>query len=276
MLIAAAALRPRASCRARASVSVPVICGVAHQVGDRDLARVLQAGAAAREHDRADGGDEQQDRGDLEREQEVGQQQPADLGRRAEAREPARALLAERRSGPCRGSRSPARRTARRRTARSPSAGSAEPARPQRVVAAADVGDDEQVQHHDRADVDDHLRRGEELRAQQQEQRGERQQVARPARAPCRTGCAAPPCRSRPRGRRSPPGRRRPRPCGAPRLLARRAQRRALERLREQHLLREDQVGAVVVGQLVVVAHRDRVERARRPRSSRRRCSARG
>ena len=30
----------------------------------------------------------------------------------------------------------------------------------------------------------------------------------------------------------------------------------------EQHLLGEDQVGAVVVGQLVVVAHRDRVERA--------------
>src|ERR671917_2488094 len=47
------------------------------------------------------------------------------------------------------------------------------------------------------------------------------------------------------------------------RLLARRAQRRALERLGEQHLLREDQVGAVVVGHLVVVAHRDRVERAR-------------
>src|SRR5688572_12587191 len=46
-------------------------------------------------------------------------------------------------------------------------------------------------------------------------------------------------------------------------LLARRAQRRALERLRQQHLLREDEVGAVVVGQLVVVAHRDRVERAR-------------
>src|ERR1700760_707868 len=40
-------------------------------------------------------------------------------------------------------------------------------------------------------------------------------------------------------------------------------QRRALERLGEQHLLREDQVGAVVVGELVVMAHRDRVERAR-------------
>ena len=36
----------------------------------------------------------------------------------------------------------------------------------------------------------------------------------------------------------------------------------ALERLGEQHLLGEDQVGAVVVGHLVLVAHRDRVERA--------------
>src|SRR5436305_852417 len=40
-------------------------------------------------------------------------------------------------------------------------------------------------------------------------------------------------------------------------------QRSALERLGEQHLLGEDQVGAVVVGELVVVAHRDRVEGAR-------------
>src|SRR5438045_3991758 len=39
-------------------------------------------------------------------------------------------------------------------------------------------------------------------------------------------------------------------------------QRRPVDRLREQHLLREDQVRAVVVGHLVVVAHRDRVERA--------------
>src|SRR3954463_7159219 len=37
---------------------------------------------------------------------------------------------------------------------------------------------------------------------------------------------------------------------------------RPLERLGEQHLLGEDQVGAVVVGELVLVAHRDRVERA--------------
>src|SRR3954469_10433750 len=47
------------------------------------------------------------------------------------------------------------------------------------------------------------------------------------------------------------------------RLLAGRAQRRALERLGEQHLLGEDQVRAVVVRHLVVMPHRDRVERAR-------------
>src|SRR3954454_24917182 len=46
------------------------------------------------------------------------------------------------------------------------------------------------------------------------------------------------------------------------RSLALPAQRRALDRLRQQHLLGEDQVLAVVVGHLVLVAHRDRVEGA--------------
>src|SRR4051794_35800124 len=46
-------------------------------------------------------------------------------------------------------------------------------------------------------------------------------------------------------------------------LLAFPSQRRALGMRGEQHLLREDQVGAAVVGELVVDAHRDRVERAR-------------
>src|SRR3954454_2561769 len=40
-------------------------------------------------------------------------------------------------------------------------------------------------------------------------------------------------------------------------------QRCPVQRLGQQHLLREDEVGAVVVRHLVVVAHRDRVERAR-------------
>src|SRR5215813_3593324 len=47
-----------------------------------------------------------------------------------------------------------------------------------------------------------------------------------------------------------------------PRSLALGSQRRALQGLGEQHLLGEDQVGALVVGELVVVPHRDRVERA--------------
>ena len=46
-----------------------------------------------------------------------------------------------------------------------------------RLLAAADVGDDEHVQDHHRARVDDHLRGGDELGAQQQEQRRERDQV---------------------------------------------------------------------------------------------------
>src|SRR3954468_14152840 len=45
--------------------------------------------------------------------------------------------------------------------------------------------------------------------------------------------------------------------------LALPAERRALGVRREQHLLREQEIGARVVGELVVDAHRDRVERAR-------------
>src|ERR1700712_4087178 len=48
-----------------------------------------------------------------------------------------------------------------------------------------------------------------------------------------------------------------------PRLLAFLAERRALEGLGEQHLLGEDEVVTGVVAHLEVVAHRDRVERAR-------------
>ena len=48
----------------------------------------------------------------------------------------------------------------------------------ERLVLAADVGDDEDVEHHHRARVDDDLGGGDELGAQQQEQRREREQVA--------------------------------------------------------------------------------------------------
>ena len=51
-------------------------------------------------------------------------------------------------------------------------------ARAQRPVLPADVGDDEDVEDHDRARVDDHLGGGDELGAQQQEQRRQPEQVA--------------------------------------------------------------------------------------------------
>jgi len=47
----------------------------------------------------------------------------------------------------------------------------------QRLVLAADIGDDEHVQHHHRSGVHDHLGGGHELGAQQQEQRRQRDQV---------------------------------------------------------------------------------------------------
>ena len=48
---------------------------------------------------------------------------------------------------------------------------------PGRLAAAADVGDDEDVEDHHRAGVDDDLRGGDEGRAEQQEEDGEREQV---------------------------------------------------------------------------------------------------
>ena len=150
----------------------------AQRLGDRDLARVGQAGAAAGEDDRADGRDQQQQRGDLEGDQVVGQEQLADLGRLAEARlctARPRCRAPRRRS---RSARSPARRTARTRT-RTETTRSAGPDRPgQPGLHAADVADDEDVEHHHGARVDDHLRRGDELRAQQQEQHRQEDQVA--------------------------------------------------------------------------------------------------
>ena len=47
----------------------------------------------------------------------------------------------------------------------------------ERVLEAADVGDHEHVQHHHGAGVDDHLRGGQELRLQQQEEHRQRDQV---------------------------------------------------------------------------------------------------
>ena len=108
----------------------------------------------------------------------VGQQQLADLRRRAEAGEPAARPPRRARVSPVPSMAIDELDEQRDREQRArPSAGRGRAGRPDRVVRAADVGDDEDVEHHHRADVDDHLRRGDELRAQQQEQRRERQQV---------------------------------------------------------------------------------------------------
>ena len=72
------------------------------------------AAAAAGEDDRADRRDEQQERGDLERQQELRQQQLADLRRRAEAGVDGAPVGVDAPSAPSRASRCTARRTARR------------------------------------------------------------------------------------------------------------------------------------------------------------------
>ena len=48
---------------------------------------------------------------------------------------------------------------------------------PDRLLDAADVGGDEDVEHHHRAGVDDDLRGGDELGVQEQEEPGERDEV---------------------------------------------------------------------------------------------------
>src|SRR3954449_933415 len=129
------------------------------------------------EHDAADGGDEQHDRGDFEREQVVGEEQPADRRRRAERAVDVRLVreAAARRQGERddhlgedrAGGQDGADRLPRR------------PARPRRLIGAvAEVGDHEQEHHHHRAAVDEHLAGGDELAAEQQIEDGERGEVA--------------------------------------------------------------------------------------------------
>ena len=67
----------------------------------------------------------------------------------------------------------------------------------------ADVGDDEHVQHHHRAGVDDDLHRGDEFRAQQQEQHGQRDEVADEREHAVERVAQQRPRRSRRRSRRS-------------------------------------------------------------------------
>ena len=238
------------------------------EVHDRDAVGLVGAdpAAPAREDDGADGGDEQQERGDLEREQELRQQQLADRARacrRPASHRGAPSVSIAFRPEPRTAMRELDEQRQPRRATAIDAAGRGRPAGAAAPVRAADVGDDEHVEHHHGAGVDDDLRGGDELRAQQQEQRRQREQVADerehgvegvaqhhdPDRAA--DGADA-------RDEEEDLGH-----ADAGGYSPSRAQRRALERLGEQHLLGEDQVGAVVVGHLVVVAHRDRVERAR-------------
>ena len=130
------------------------------------------------EDDAADRGDEQDDRRDLEREQVVGQEQPADLGGAAEARSPIVASSARELAAglePDHDDDLDEQRAAPASTA--PTVCQLGPACPRRVGSRADVGDDEQEHHHHGAGVDEHLRGRDELGRQQQVEHGERAEV---------------------------------------------------------------------------------------------------
>jgi len=135
----------------------------------------IQAAAAASQDDSTDRRHQQQQRCDLEREQVCRQEQLADVLGAAEAGDVGRAVGgdalergAEHGDAQLDRDRQPEQRTEQlQRAARTV----------QRLILAADVGDDEHVQDHHRARVHDHLGGGDELGAQQQEQRRQRDQV---------------------------------------------------------------------------------------------------
>ena len=161
---------------------------------------------AAREHDRADGGDEQQEGGDLERRSRklvsssvpIWPGVPKVRARTRRARRRADRLQPEPSSGDEQLDERARRRAARQAQA-APPAAERRLRRSARAAARSSptYGDDEHVEHHHRAGVDDDLRGGDELGAQQQEQHREREQVRRRARARCRRGSRARPRRSR-------------------------------------------------------------------------------
>ena len=178
-----------------ASAIVPMPGGQP-EVHDRDAVGLVGADAAApaREHDGADGGDQQQERGDLERQQELRQQQLADLLGAAEAGAARSAPVGvDAPSGPSRASRCASSTNSASAEERPRArAGRGRPARRSvRGLGAADVGDDEDVEHHHRAGVDDDLRGGDELRLAAAGTAPPARAGGRRARARCRTGCAA-------------------------------------------------------------------------------------
>ena len=74
---------------------------------------------------------------------------------------------------------------------------------PERLLDAADVGGDEDVEDHHRAGVDHDLRRGDELARAAAGRARRARSGGRSARARCRRGCGGRSPRSRRRGRRS-------------------------------------------------------------------------
>ena len=132
----------------------------------------------------------------------------------------------------------------------------------QRLVGAADVRHHEHVEHHHRAGVDHHLSGREELGVQEQEEHRQRHQVRHQGEHAVE-GVAQDHHAQRPseRADRGDEEQHLLEPHGSAYSPSRRSGV-CLGRIGEQHLLGEDQVAAAVVGQLVVVAHRDRVERA--------------
>ena len=234
------ARRPRPSCRCRS--------GRGRSSGWRRLVGRVDAAAPAGEHDRADRRDQQQERRDLER--RAGTWSAA--ARRSAPGVPKPGSYC----APSRVDRLQARAEHRDHELDEQRGGEHDGADVQRrppagrigICVAADVGDDEHVEHHHRAGVDDDLRGGDELRAQQQEQRRQRQQVEDQRRAPRRRGCATGTTPIAPAMAPMPAMKKRTSAMwSGRRLFALGAQRRALQRLGEQHLLGEDQVGAVVV-----------------------------
>ena len=159
---------------------------------------------------------------------------------------------------------------------RAPVGSHGRPAGPRRVGAPAEVGDDEEEHHHHRAGVDEHLRGRDELGREEQVEHRERGEVPdqrerREERVRERVTTATPVPRQRARGddpddpdEEVAHALRRARLVGGDRGVVERrvGDRDALDRLREQHVLRVDQVVARVLGDLELVAERDRVERA--------------
>jgi hypothetical protein len=101
--------RPRPSCRVQE--------GRGGWIPRLELLVGLEPAPAARQHDRADRGDQQQQRGDLEREQVLGQEQLADVLRACRSRARRARPCPRCPSAPSRASRCTARSRARSRTA---------------------------------------------------------------------------------------------------------------------------------------------------------------